>query len=121
MKITYRCDRMLFELEADSAKEVFEWLAEIQGIFEAEKNCGRCNSANLRLRVRPVEKGKYYELICADCLGTLAFGQTKTGSLFVKRKDGEGNALSHRGWRAAFGKSEELGELEEAGKGAGHF
>lgn len=116
MKLSYRTDRMLFEEEKETAKELFEWLAEIQSIFEADKNCGRCNSPNLQLRVRNVEKGKYYELLCLACQGTLVFGQPKNGGLFPKRQDGEGNALSHRGWRVAYGKSE-----EEVGKGAGAF
>jgi hypothetical protein len=104
---------MLFEFEAETAKELFRQLAEVQSIFEADKSCGRCDKSNLQFRVRAVEDGDYYELVCLECLATLRFGQPRKGGLWPKRKDKEGNILSHRGWRVAYGKVEQEPDFAE--------
>ena len=117
MKLTYRAAHMLFEFEADTAKELFRSLAEVQSIFEADKSCGRCNSPNLQFRVRNTEEGEYYELVCLDCFSTLCFGQPRKGSLWPKRKDKEGNVLGNRGWRPPYGKGEQEPEFAEEMRG----
>lgn len=114
MKLTYVTGRMRFELEAETAKQLFEMLAEVQQIFEADARCGRCDCEVLHCRVRQVEQGAYYELVCAMCDSTLQFGQTRTGSLFAKRKDKDGNILDKRGWRVPFGQREPIEYHETA-------
>ena len=104
---------MTLELEAETAKELFRMLAEVQAIFEADKTCGRCGSSNLQCRVRSVDEGDYYELLCFDCLSTLPLGQTRKGGLFAKRKDKDGNILEKRGWRVAYGRVEREPEYAE--------
>jgi hypothetical protein len=106
---------MLFEFEGETAKELFQQLAEVQSIFEADKSCGRCSSSNLQLRFRNLKEGDYYEMVCLDCLSTLRFGQPRKGSLWPKRKDEQGNVLSHHGWRMAYGKVEQEPEEEMVG------
>jgi len=113
VKATYRANGVLFELEGETVKELFRSLAEVQSIFGADQSCGRCKSVNLQFRVRAVEEGDYYELVCLACLATLQFGQSRKGGLWPKRKDPEGNVLSHHGWRVAFGKVEQEPDFAE--------
>ena len=106
--------RLNFELDAGSAKELFEQLAEVQTTFDVEHQCGLCGSDHVQFNVREEEgKGKqkgqlfrFYELRCQGilengdpCRARFDFGQSMdTKNLFPKRKDDEGNVKGKRGW-----------------------
>lgn len=93
MKVHYktRDNRLVFEVQAETAKELFKGIASIQDIFEAERECGCCHSPNLRYSVRTIEENDYYELICTECNARFQFGQHKKGgTLFPKRTEGGG-------------------------------
>ena len=100
MKVTYTTPtgRLTFEMELASGKQAFEVVAAIQELFE-EADCGCCQSKNIRCDVREYDQNKYYKLCCNDCAAQLDFGQKKDGkTLFVKRRDKEGQDLPNRGW-----------------------
>jgi hypothetical protein len=100
VKCHYRSanNRLTFELDAGSQKDLFEGIATLQEIFESDSTCGMCNSTDLRFRVREVKDNKYYEMRCGKCNAQLSFGQHKTGgTLFPKRTTDEGD-MPNRGW-----------------------
>ncbi len=101
MKINYtsKNDRMMLQIESESAKDAFKKLAEFQEVFD-ESSCGQCKSDDLKFVVRTVDGNDYYELKCNSCFAKLAFGQHKSGcSLFPKRKLENGLFdKEHQGW-----------------------
>ena len=99
MKAKYKVgDKLEFELDGAGQKELFKEIANIQEIF-GEVKCGVCGSENIKFVVRVVDDNEYYELRCMDCGAVLGFGQHKKGgTLFPKRKDGDGNWLDNKGW-----------------------
>lgn len=101
MKVHYRSKtgRLVFEIEGGTQKEVFEGIADIQEVFEADDTCGLCKSPDIGFRVRDVQGNKYFELRCHHCYAQFNFGQSKDmKNLFPKRQDKEGNWLPNRGW-----------------------
>lgn len=104
MKASYRTQdgRMTFEVSGDTPKQIWEQVAAVQELFEADSECGLCHSKEgkgLRFVAREYDDNKYYELRCLQCFARLSFGQHKKGGgLFAKRKDKDGNRLEHRGW-----------------------
>jgi hypothetical protein len=77
-----------FEVEAANQKELFEQIADVQEVFDAETECRLCHSKTIRFQVRTVDDNKYYEMVC-DCGGQFSFGQNKKGNtLFPKRDKG---------------------------------
>lgn len=109
MEATYytKDRRIAFKVVGESTKKIFAELAAIQEVFDAESECGLCQSKDIRLLARKVDKYDFYELACTACHARFAFGQIKDsgGMLFPKRKDDDGNWLPNRGW-AKFVKSE---------------
>lgn len=102
MKAHYRTksNRITFEVEGQSVKDLFRGIAEIQEVFEADDQCGHCESKNIQFRLRRNEGNEFYELACEDCNAALSYGQTKKGdTLFPKRKDASGTPLADRGWK----------------------
>lgn len=99
MKLKFKPnDKLEFELEGTGQKEIFKELAMVQEIF-SEKKCGVCGSENIKFVVRVVDDNEYYELRCMDCGAVLSYGQHKKGgTLFPKRKDGDGKYLPNNGW-----------------------
>jgi hypothetical protein len=94
-----RNGRLLFRVEGGSQKDLFEAIADVQEIFEADEACGMCKSTDIRFRVRRVKDNAYYELRCGSCNARFAFGQSKDmKTLFPKRKDENGKRLPNRGW-----------------------
>lgn len=92
--------RTLIEVEGRNQKELFKALASVQDVFEADSQCGCCESANIRYSSRTVDDNDYYELACRACGASLSFGQHKNGeTLFPKRKDSQGNLLANNGWK----------------------
>lgn len=97
--------RLTFKVAGESSKQLFEKLADLSEIFEAETACGCCNSPNIRFAHRVVAQGAkkfdYYELHCTaiGCRARFAFGQLSDGSggLFPKRKKDK-EWLPNRGW-----------------------
>jgi hypothetical protein len=81
--------RLVIKVEAATAKDLFKQLAACDEIFNAESQCGLCESKDLRFVVRTVDSNDFFELRCADCNARFAFGQHKTGgTLFPKRSTG---------------------------------
>ena len=96
--IKSRTGRLLVEVEAKDVKGLFEQIADVTEVIDADECCGVCGSNAIRHRVREVETFKYYELVC-ECGARLQFGQLRDGGgLFPKRKDQHGNLLENRGW-----------------------
>jgi len=101
MECQYRSrnGRLFFKVEGGTQKELFENIADLQEVFEADEACGMCKSTNIRFRVRDVKGNKYFELRCLECNAQFSFGQNKDmKSLFPKRRDEEGKPLPHGGW-----------------------
>ena len=99
MKVIFQVsNKLTFELEASTQKEIFQELATISEIFGNEM-CGKCKSSNLRFIVRTVDDNNFYELLCLDCHSKVAYGSHKKGNtLFPKRKDDDGKYLPDNGW-----------------------
>lgn len=103
MKAHYKTanGRLTFEVQGESAKELFSQVATLQEVFEAESVCGVCQGQDLRFQMREVDDFKFYELVCRKpgCFARFSFGQAKKGGgLFPKRKDSDGNWLPNHGW-----------------------
>lgn len=95
--------QITFEVEGESQKAIFEQIASIQEVFDAEHQCGMCKSPHIRFMVRTVTKGTktydFYHLACQACHARFDFGQsTEGGALFPKRKDKDGNWIPNNGW-----------------------
>lgn len=104
--------RLTFQVQGETAKDIFRQLSQVQEVFDAEISCGCCGKVNVRLLARQVDEYDFYELACLDCHARFAFGQSKKGgALFPKRKDEDGNYLPNRGWA----KYEPKGKDEKAG------
>ena len=86
--------RMVFKIQAESQKEVFQKLYEVQSVFEADALCGLCQSPRIQCQVRTIDDNKYYSLICAHCGAELHFGQHKKGATLFAKKSGPAN-----GWK----------------------
>jgi len=104
MKAHYKSTtgRLLVEVEAKNVKELFEQLADVQEILDADSRCGACGSDQVRFAVRHVDIFKYFEMHCHGdgCGARLSFGQLREGGgLFPKRKDDRGEMLPNRGWQ----------------------
>lgn len=114
MKAHYKTadGRIVFEVNGENPKALFEQIAGVQGLFEAETECGVCrgmkdgqpHGKGIRFTCRSDNEGnKYYGLLCLNCFAEFHFGQHRTGGgLFPKRKkEGEGGKLENlpnRGW-----------------------
>ena len=88
VKINYKFnENVTVQLEVGDPKEAFETLSNYAEILTHDK-CGKCKSGNIKPQVRVVDDNKFYELVCQDCGGTLAFGSHKKGNtLFPKRSE----------------------------------
>lgn len=115
MKANYKIKsgQLLFEVVGNQAKDIWQQVAQIQSLFEAESKCQLCEGTDLRYdyRVTKVGSYKYYELVCRNCGGFFRFGQLReTNEIYPKRKDAQGNYLPNGGWRPAsarFGGSDD--------------
>ena len=112
--------RLEFEVDADSQKALFARIANLQEVFEADSACGCCGSDDIRFRVRQAEnkagvKCDYYELHCGACDARLSYGQHQTGdTLWVKRRDANGNAMPNHGWYVYVASEEREEEAPQA-------
>ncbi|MCI0562359.1 MAG: hypothetical protein MN733_28065 [Nitrososphaera sp.] len=103
MKVNYTSGdgRLTVEVEGETQKSIFGELAKFQEVFE-HSTCGKCSSTDVRFVVRNVDDNDFYEIHCQNskCRARLAFGQhkSKEGTLFPRRKDGEGSWLPNGGW-----------------------
>jgi hypothetical protein len=107
MKVHWKAGggRLMFEVEAETAKDLFRSLARLQEIFEADTACGCCGKTELRFTVRTVQDNEFFELTCLQCGAELSFGQRKKGGeLFPRRNNDTGNALPNRGWKKYQGR-----------------
>lgn len=101
MKAHYRIkgNRITFEVEGGTQKELFKEIAQLEDVFGADDKCGKCESDKIRFNVRKPGSNEYYELTCTNCHARLQFGQHKQGeTLYPKLRDENGEELSHRGW-----------------------
>lgn len=60
-------------------KQAFQFLAHANEIFGV-KQCGQCDSPNLKLQHRQPKGYDFYSVKCKDCHYELEFGQTKEGN-----------------------------------------
>jgi late competence protein required for DNA uptake (superfamily II DNA/RNA helicase) len=120
IKVKYYIDpkgsHLIFDVEAETIKQLFRNIAEIQEVFEGDKTCGRCGNDHIQLRVRNPKEFEFFELVCMTCNSTLELGETKDKkSLFPRRKDKQDKILSHRGWLPPYtGGAKEPDEYEMA-------
>lgn len=92
--------RLWLKVDANSQKDLFRAAAGFLEVFEAETNCGLCNSNRVRPQTRTVDAFEFFELVCEACDARFEFGQHKNGqTLFPKRRDEDGNPLPNRGWK----------------------
>jgi hypothetical protein len=103
MKAQFKVNpNLVIEMECKDHKDLFEGLSSIQEVFKHRK-CGCCNSEDVSLMVRNVEKDKksytYYELLCQKCRARFHFGikNDDTGRLFPKTTE-DGKVLPNGGW-----------------------
>jgi hypothetical protein len=69
--------RLVFEVQGETAKEIFKQLADCQNVFGATKRCEFCQCEILRY-VHVVRKGfDFYEVVCTGCNSQFKFGQLK--------------------------------------------
>lgn len=108
MKVSKQFGNVSAEFEAKTQCELFEQFAEFGEVFGIQK-CEKCGKTDIKHVVRTVEDNPYYELRCNNnnCRAKLAFGKNKNGgTLFPKRKDGEGNWKPNNGWTTWNAKTE---------------
>ena len=102
--------RLTVKLDAQDIKALFRQLAQFQGAFEAETECGLCKSKDVTYNVRVHDDSEYFELVCSACGAQFGFGQHKKGAtLFAKRKNDKGGNLPARGWYKWTGNSQQQG------------
>src|SRR5579883_1883947 len=123
MEAIVKLGNMTVKVEGKTQVDIFKALYEIEEVFSYEP-CGRCESENVRHRVRLNKGGdEFFELVCQDCGGVLAFGQSKKekGRLFPIRKvtaDGKASRLKgswdkkYRGWTKWEGRAEQPADTE---------
>jgi transcription elongation factor Elf1 len=112
MKAKYRPlgNKIEFEVDASTEKEIFKAIAKLSEVFGAEDKCGMCKKTNISFRVRTVKDDDYYELYCQDCGASFAFGQHKKAmTLYPKRFDKDKKPLPNHGW-AKYRKATPEGE-----------
>ena len=98
--VKYNCQNgFLIEVEAEGVKQAVKMMSEYVEFFGV-RECVKCKGTTLAPQHNQDKEGHdYYKLRCTSCGATLDFGQHKTGgTLFVKRKDKEGNWLPDGGW-----------------------
>lgn len=98
MEATYktRTGHLMIKVEAQNQKQLFKALAETQDIFEADSQCGCCNSLKIRFSVRTIDGNEFYELRCEECKAQLSYNQHRNNTtLYLKRKESDQN----RGWK----------------------
>ena len=115
-------DKLSFTAEANTQKELFEKLSEIDKwteVFGVE-SCGVCKNRNIKFTIRVVtvkegpKKGKvfkYPELVCNNlkCRAKLCIGEHQVGgTLYPKLKNKEKEYLPNNGWAKYTKESEEL-------------
>jgi len=90
--------RLTFEVDADTSKDLFEQIGSIQEVFDAEQQCGCCESDDIHFVRRETQGFDFYELHCQACRARFCFGQSKDKkNLFPKRRE-NGKELPHGGW-----------------------
>lgn len=101
MEVHYRAlgGRVVVKVEGATMKEALKQIGPIAEILDADSACGKCASPNIYPSCRSVGGFEYFSLTCSDCGAALSFGQRKDGGLWAKRKDENGNAYDHRGWK----------------------
>jgi hypothetical protein len=100
MEVIYKGGALTYRFQAETVKDAFRTLADIQSVFERESECGCCGESKLHFQVRITGKGQYdyYELVCLNpkCGATLGFGQTRDNQGLFLRPN---KALPNRGWK----------------------
>lgn len=101
MEVSYRTQngRFTFKVQGEDVKAIFAQIAAVQEVFDADTECGCCQSKDIRFLHRKVDDYLFYELSCNACHARFSFGQAKKGgALFPKRKDENGEWSPNRGW-----------------------
>jgi hypothetical protein len=86
-------------VEGATTKELFKSLSAAEEVFATDRQCGLCESDELRHRVRQTADYEFFELVCMSCFATMPYGQRKSdGQLFPRRKGEDGKTLPNKGW-----------------------
>ncbi len=93
--------RLTFEVEGETIKDLFQEIANLQEVFEADTTCGCCNSTNIKYNFRVADSFSFYELKCQEekCGAAFSFGQNKNGVDLFPKRTSDGAALPNRGWK----------------------
>lgn len=105
MEVNYKVNNKLtVTFEAEKMTDLIEGLSNLDEICH-ETQCGKkeCKSTALRYNVRKTaDDDKYYEIKCLKCHAAVNLSVHrkggKMGSVYLKRKDKEGNWLPDNGW-----------------------
>ncbi|HEY1494376.1 MAG TPA: hypothetical protein VGF49_07525 [Candidatus Solibacter sp.] len=102
MKALFRTanNRVTFEVDSPTAKELFAQLASIQEVFDAERKCGMpdCGSVDIRYATRERHGFEFFELQCQACRARFCYGQSRDGANLFPKRYGEQGALPNSGW-----------------------
>ncbi len=87
------------EVESEGVKQAVRMMSEYLEVFGVQE-CGKCRSKSVVCQHSQDKDGNdYYKMRCVSCGALLDFGQHKSGgTLFVKRKDRDGNWIPDNGW-----------------------
>lgn len=73
-----------FKIDLKDLTQAFEFLSYADSVFGV-KQCGNCDSTNVRFSHRQPQGYDYYSVVCQDCGHELKFGQQKDSKrLFPK-------------------------------------
>jgi hypothetical protein len=108
--------QLLFEVVGNQAKDIWEQVAQIQSLFEAETECRLCGCTELRYDHRVTKNGGYhfYELVCRNCSAFFRFGQLRQNNEIYPRRKINNVPIPNNGWLPA---SERFGGSQEEGEG----
>ena len=90
--------RITFEVEGEGQKGLFQQIATLQEVFEAEQACGCCNSKRIRFQHRKSGKFDFFEMTCNECRARFEFGQAQEGGTLFPKRTKDGKPLPNGGW-----------------------
>jgi len=97
VRVTYTAGSVTIASEVKTLAEAMEFAGSIAEVF-AEK-CGCCGSNDIRLGFQSYQDKQFRKLICNKCTANcLIFSNRDNGSVWIARKDKDGQKLPSNGW-----------------------